>query len=98
MANKQQEVAPETLEQKFTRLLADGTSWIGVFQNQDLGHSRIGECIAFAFDTSQLEAAKIGSTRAPDHANYGLGWRYILIAKCATVDEAVFAFNHGTEA
>lgn len=72
----------------FKRWLADGESWIGVFENIDLGHPDLGLRIARVFDLSEIDKADIGRTRAPDHASIGLGWRYALIAVCYTVEEA----------
>ena len=77
----------------FTSWLADGSSWVGVFQNQDLGHPDAGRKIALCYDDSQFYGMGVGQARAPDHADIGLGWRYRLIAKCRTVEEAMDAMD-----
>lgn len=61
---------------------------IAVFENHDLGSAMVGHRFAIPVDRSALDAAKIGESRAPDTA-LGLGWRYILIAKPGTPEEAV---------
>jgi hypothetical protein len=78
----------ETVAETYTRWLSDGETWIGVFENQDLGHRDMGRRIAIPYDRAQWEKAAIGKDRAPDHGSIGLGWRYVLIAKCKTVEEA----------
>ncbi len=78
----------------YARWLSDGQSWIGVFENHDLGHPLVGHRVSFQFDLAQLTSAVIGQTRGPDHKEYGLGWRYLLIAKALTVDEAVAWLKH----
>jgi len=83
----------EAARATFDRWLSDGTSWIGVFENHDLGHPDIGRRVARVFDIGDLPLAKIGSTRAPDHDEIGLGWRYILVAACDTTDKAMDAMK-----
>lgn len=73
---------------KLQQWLADGESWIGGFENHDLGHPEIGRRVLFVFDDSQWEDAKLGSTRSPDHAEIGLGWRYVLGLKTRDAEEA----------
>ncbi len=77
----------------FNRWLADGKSWIGVFQNQDLGHPDTGRRIALCYDDSQYWQMAVGQARAPDHRDIGMGWRYVLQVKCRTVEEAVAAMD-----
>jgi hypothetical protein len=79
----------ETPEQTFERWLSDGTTWIACFENHDLGHRDIGRRICIPYDDSQFEGGVVGSTRAPDRADIGLGWRYLLQAKVRTVAEAI---------
>lgn len=77
------------------RWLADPDTWVGVFENADLGHRDIGLRCAFPFALSDgsFEKAEIGKTRAPDGRTIGLGWRYILVAKCRTTDEVLAAMK-----
>lgn len=93
----------ETPEQIFTRWLADGETWIGIFENHDLGSRDVGLRRAWSYDLAKIDEAKVGKTRAPD-TEEGLGWRYILIFKALTLQEAVAMMdrkdvivrNHGT--
>lgn len=73
----------ETVLEKMRRWVADATTIIGVFENQDLGHPEGGKRIALPFATSQAAALVVNKTQAPD-GRYGLGWRYVLVA--ATID------------
>jgi hypothetical protein len=77
------------VEKTFLRWLKDGKSWIGIFENQDLGHPEGGRRVALQYDESQWDKAERGSGHAPDHATYGFGWRYLLVAKCRTADAAL---------
>lgn len=88
---------PEAPRETLERWIADGETWIGVFENHDLGHPEIGRRIAFPFSTKDgsFEAAEVNKTRAPDSRHIGLGWRYILIAKCTTADEAFMSVFTG---
>jgi hypothetical protein len=79
----------ETNREKVTRWLSDGQTWVGVYQNQDLGHPDVGRKIAMPFDVSDWDKAKLGS-RAPD-TRHLIGWRYFLIAKCRTVEGVLAA-------
>lgn len=83
--------AQETQRETFERWLSDGTTWIGVFENQDLGHSRLGDRISVPYDSTQWDGGVIGVSRAPDRAAIGPGWRWILVAKVRTVEDAVAA-------
>ena len=85
----------ETTQQTFERWLEDGRTWIGVFENHDLGHPDVGRKIALSFDNSQDDQATIGETRAPDHQQIGLGWRYVLTGKYRRADEALAAMGDG---
>jgi len=86
-------IRSETPRETFERWLSDGTTWIGIFENHDLGHSDLGRRIARPYDASQEEVAKLKSTTASDHKAIGFGWRYILVAKCHTADEAIAALE-----
>ena len=85
--------ASESVEQVFTRWLADGQTWIGVFENHDLGHRDLGRRVAFSFDVSQLHTVTLQQTRCVDHPSIGLGWRYLLVAQCHTVQDALRALR-----
>ncbi len=93
----------ENPEQIFTRWLSDGETWIGVFENHDLGSPGVGHRFALSFALSVIDMAEVGKQRAPD-TKLGLGWRYILIGKARSVQEAVALMdrkdvivrNHGT--
>lgn len=76
--------------------LRDGKTWIGVFQNQDLGHPQVGRRMALPFADDVYWTSTVGQTKAPDTVTVGLGWRYVLIAKCRTVDEAQAALDAGS--
>ena len=76
----------------FQRWLEDPTTWIGVFENKALDSADCGMRFALAFDVSNLDDATIGETRAPDTA-MGMGWRYLLVAKCASVEEVMEAMQ-----
>lgn len=64
---------------------------IAVFRNEDLGHYDIGRTVFLPIAKSV--EVKIGETRAPDHQDYGLGWRYLLKSVHVTMDD--FAFYEG---
>ena len=83
---------PEILA-RFQTFLADGTSWIGIFENHDLGDAGVGTRIAFLFDDIYWERCVINITRAPETKTTGFGWRYILIAKCRTAEHALAVLN-----
>ncbi len=103
MADYEHRAVSETTTQTFTRWLSDGETWIGIFENHDLGHPDIGRRIALSFELSVIDMAEVGKQRAPD-SKLGMGWRYILIGKALTTQEAiammdrkdVIVRNHGT--
>lgn len=76
-------------------LFAKGTrgDWIGVFENHDMSHPELGRRFALLFDKNQFDSAVIGSTRAPD-TKMGLGWRYLLVAKCLNTDDVMGAMSN----
>ena len=78
-----------TLE-RLKKLVEDGDTWFGIFQNQDLGHPHLGEKCIFPFSLSDgsFEKAEVGKTHAPDGRLIGMGWRYILMAKTPDAVEA----------
>lgn len=84
--------------QKFENLLAKGDEgdWLGVFECEALDSRMLGLRFAMLFDKADFEKAEIGRTSAPD-TQFGVGWKFILKAKCLTVDEAMewFADEEG---
>ncbi len=80
----------------FKRWLSEPGDWIGVFQNQALDSSLLGHKFALRFGVEQWDHAEIGKTRAPD-TQFGMGWKYILIAKCQTIESAVEAMKEGED-
>lgn len=78
----------ETTNETFTRWVSDGATFIGIFENQDLGSREVGRRFAMPFDASLDEKAVVGVTRAPDTKQHGLGWRYLLIEKTRNADIA----------
>lgn len=78
--------AEETLTKWFTD--PDPGDWVGIFENQDLGHPDLGMRIAGLYGADQWDLAEVGKTTGPDGI-HGLGWRYILAAKTRTFDEAL---------
>jgi hypothetical protein len=76
---------------KLKEWVADGDTWIGVFENQDLGHPQIGQrCVfPFALSDGSMDKAEVGKTRAPDGKTIGLGWRYILVCKTTSHGHAI---------
>lgn len=72
---------------KLNQWLSDGQAWVGVFENHDLGSPDVGRRVAMAFDIAQFDVATLGM-RAPDTRTL-IGWRYGLVAKCKTVEEAL---------
>lgn len=81
----------ETIDRWFRE--ADPGDWVGVFENHDLGHPDLGIKLGFVYGEDQWDGAKIGRTSGPDTKAFGLGWRYLLIAKCRTPDEAKDAMS-----
>ena len=81
----------EHAEERFKHHLADGETWIGIFENKALDSASTGHRVAVFFDMSQWDAAEIGS-RAPDTSTF-IGWKYQLIGKAKTVEEAFSYMN-----
>jgi len=82
------------MRQNLQQLLEKGEEgdWLGVFEGADLSDFRtLGLRFAMLFDKSDFDKVTIGKTHAPD-TKLGLGWRFILKAKCLTVDEAMVWF------
>jgi len=74
-----------TIDRWFTD--PDPGDWVGVFENQDMGHPDLGMKFGMLYGADQDDKATIMKTHAPD-TTFGLGWRYLLVAKCHTADEA----------
>jgi hypothetical protein len=89
------------MREKFEALLAKGDEgdWLGVFEGEDLSDlNTLGLRFAMLFDKADFDKAVIGKSTAPD-TRFGLGWRFILKAKCRSVDEALVWFaDEGEEA
>jgi len=88
---------PETTRETFARWLADGETWIGIFENQDLGHYDIGRRVARPYDVSTWDKAIVGLSGCADHATIGLGWRYVLKLKTKDLDAALAALAENVE-
>jgi hypothetical protein len=71
---------------------ADPGDWVGVFENQDLGHRDLGRRIGLLYGADQWDIAEVGRTTAPD-SPIGMGWRFILVAKVRDVDEVLGWFR-----
>lgn len=84
----------ESVEERFARWFADPDTVACVFENRDLGHVSVGRRFALPYAKADAEAMAIGTSRAPDTALFGLGWRYILVGRYTTVAEAVAALNN----
>ena len=87
----------ETPHQTFQRWLSDGSSWIAIFENQDLSHRDRGRRIAMVYDNSIYDKAEIGKLSPPDSLQVGMGWRYKLVAKAKDADRAQAYMHEDTE-
>jgi hypothetical protein len=76
---------------------ADPGDWVGVFENNDLGHRDLGTKMGLLYDQSEWDKAVVGKTIGPDTAEFGLGWRYILIAKSESAAGAKCAMRRYDE-
>ncbi len=79
---------------RFERWFADGDTTACVFENKDLGHRDIGRRIVLPYTKEAAAGMAIGTSRAPDMAAIGLGWRYVLVARCTTPAEALAALGN----
>lgn len=77
----------------FEHWLADGHSWIGVFENQDANDPKYHQRVAFCFHMNGWHRGVIGKSRGPRNRRIGSGERYVLVAKAKTVEEAVKALG-----
>ena len=80
--------ARERAKARFEHHLADGETWIGIFENKALDSTGAGHQVAMFFDMSQWDTAVIGG-RAPDTP----GWKYLLVFKAKTVEDALNNMN-----
>lgn len=81
----------ERIDRQFAN--ADPGDWMGVFENQDLGHPQLGQRVAFMFGAEDWDPGLLTRhTTAPD-GSFGLGWRYTLVRMCKTADEAKAAMT-----
>ena len=74
---------------QFARMLSDPDTVIVCFENRDLTSRGAGDRVSFPYTTEVAAQIVLGHSQAPDHPNYGLGWRYLAVAKSTTVDEAL---------
>ena len=81
----------EHAEARFKHHLADGETWIAIYENKALDSANAGHRIALFFDTKQWGAAELGS-RAPDMPGL-VGWKYLLVHKAKTVEDALSNMN-----
>ncbi len=81
----------------FAAWMADEESWIGVFENQDLSSSRPGHRVALCFDDKQWDGGILNKSRAPDHKDIGMGWRYTLKLKTRKPEDAAAFVCHDKE-
>ena len=88
-------LSPDSPAVTFARWMRNGDTWIGVFENAALDSADMGRKLALPFDTSLFDGAVIGKDHAPD-TSIGLGWKYILVAKCRSVEEALTAMDDET--
>ncbi len=92
-----EQTALEHAKARFEHHLADGETWIGIFENKALDSADAGRRIALFYDTAQWDKADIGD-RAPDMPSQGfIGWKYQLVHKAKTVDDAIANMNFNAE-
>ena len=81
----------EYAKSRFEHHLADGTTWIGIYENKALDSARAGHRIALFYGLDQWDVTSIGD-RAPDMRGR-VGWRYRLVHKARTVEDALDNMN-----
>lgn len=86
------------MREKFEALLAKGDEgdWIGVFECEALDSSMLGFRFAMLFDAADFDTVEIGRTHAPD-TQFGLGWKFLLKARCRTAGQAMEWFAEEDE-
>lgn len=89
MGEPEEEDHREAARSRIREWLTDGVTWVGGFENADLGHHDIGNRVLLPFDDDVFDRAEIGRTTAPDGESYGMGWRYLLRLKTRDADEAI---------
>lgn len=74
----------ETQRARVERWFADGTTWVGVFENKDLSSPNVGHKVAVPFDMADYDRAVVGRDRGPELLRkYGMiPWQYVLAARC----------------
>lgn len=82
----------ESNKQIFDRWLSDGQTCIGVFENKAMDSATAGMRTALSYELSQWDQLVVGKTTAPD-SKFGAGWKFLLVAKCKTTDEALKAME-----
>ena len=85
----------ELMIEKAEEWLADGETFIGVFENKDLGHPELGHRIMLPYEDALFEAAILGKTTPPDMPYIGLGWRYLMVCKTRSSESAVCSLMDG---
>lgn len=80
----------DDVRERFATWLADNDTVICVYENHDLGSREVGARFALPYSREAAARLVVGSSRAPD-TRMGLGWRYILTARCDDVPSAMRA-------
>ena len=88
---KELEQFKEHAKARFEHHLADGETWIGIFENRALDSADAGRRVAMFFGMDQWDATELGS-RAPDTPSF-IGWKYGLVVKAKTSEEALEAMR-----
>lgn len=83
----------EQTAKKIAEWLADGKSFVAVYENVNLGHPQLGRRICCAYALKDHEELVVGKTTAPDLPGNGPGWRYVLKEKCLTAQTAMKAMG-----
>lgn len=81
-----------TMRSTLERWFSDPDTVVGIFENHDLGSVYCGQRIGFPYTREVAAKLEVGRSRAPDTTRV-IGWRYILVAKCDSVEAAVAAMG-----
>lgn len=84
------EKAQQENRERLERWFADEDTVACIFENHDLGSRMVGTRIALPYRKAEAQQMRIKIDRAPD-TSMGLGWRYILVAKCDDVQATLEA-------